>query len=135
VFNHCAWTWNDKRQQYYFHQFDPSQPDLNFHNPKVVEEMDVSLVLGSLLLIDSLLESTAVLVGLWSRRIQSRRNTVLGRTQRLARRASVTPSRPQTDRLRVPRPHLLQRPARVVPDDAPLEDLTRRLHPQARRHR
>ncbi|XP_044254966.1 maltase 2-like [Tribolium madens] len=39
VFDNSAWEWNDKRQQYYFHQFDVTQPDLNFYNPKVVKEM------------------------------------------------------------------------------------------------
>ncbi|PSN54048.1 Maltase A1 [Blattella germanica] len=34
-----AWTWRDERQQYYLHQFDPKQPDLNYSNPAVVEEM------------------------------------------------------------------------------------------------
>ncbi|XP_003702695.1 maltase A3 [Megachile rotundata] len=39
VFNGSAWTWNEKRQQYYFHQFYPKQPDLNYSNPKVQQEM------------------------------------------------------------------------------------------------
>ncbi|XP_065090956.1 maltase 2-like [Ochlerotatus camptorhynchus] len=34
-----AWKWSDKRQQYYLHQFHRKQPDLNYRNPKVVEEM------------------------------------------------------------------------------------------------
>ncbi|XP_076748575.1 alpha-glucosidase [Xylocopa sonorina] len=34
-----AWTWRDERQAYYLHQFAPQQPDLNFNNDKVVEEM------------------------------------------------------------------------------------------------
>ncbi|XP_011178629.1 maltase 2 isoform X2 [Zeugodacus cucurbitae] len=40
VFYGSAWTWNEKRNQYYLHQFTPAQPDLNFRNPKVVEAMD-----------------------------------------------------------------------------------------------
>ncbi|XP_050320995.1 maltase 2-like [Bactrocera neohumeralis] len=40
VFYGPAWTWNEKRSQYYLHQFTPAQPDLNFRNPKVVEAMD-----------------------------------------------------------------------------------------------
>lgn len=39
VFYGSAWTWNEKRQQYYLHQFDAKQPDLNYRNPKVVEAM------------------------------------------------------------------------------------------------
>ncbi|XP_026314893.1 uncharacterized protein LOC113226478 [Hyposmocoma kahamanoa] len=31
-----AWTWNGQRQQYYLHQYAVEQPDLNFHNDKVV---------------------------------------------------------------------------------------------------
>lgn len=34
-----AWQWNDQRQAFYYHQFAPQQPDLNFRNPKVHEEM------------------------------------------------------------------------------------------------
>ncbi|MCG8422264.1 MAG: alpha-glucosidase family protein [Proteobacteria bacterium] len=30
-----AWQWDSHRLQYYFHQFLPSQPDLNFHNREV----------------------------------------------------------------------------------------------------
>ncbi len=35
VFHGSAWTWDARRRQYYFHNFLPEQPDLNFHNPKV----------------------------------------------------------------------------------------------------
>ena len=34
-----AWTWDETRQQYYFHQFDPGQPDLNWRNPQVESAM------------------------------------------------------------------------------------------------
>ncbi|XP_073971820.1 alpha-glucosidase-like isoform X2 [Rhodnius prolixus] len=34
-----AWTYNENRQQYYLHQFASYQPDLNYHNPKVLEEI------------------------------------------------------------------------------------------------
>ncbi|XP_026672577.1 alpha-glucosidase-like isoform X1 [Ceratina calcarata] len=34
-----AWTWSDERQAYYLHQFASEEPDLNYFNPKVVEEM------------------------------------------------------------------------------------------------
>ncbi|XP_024938936.1 uncharacterized protein LOC107265869 [Cephus cinctus] len=40
VFGGSAWTWNEERQQYYYHQFDSRQPDLNFRNPKVVQEIN-----------------------------------------------------------------------------------------------
>jgi len=33
------WTWDEKTEQYYWHRFYAGQPDLNFDNPKVQEEM------------------------------------------------------------------------------------------------
>ncbi|KAJ8977581.1 hypothetical protein NQ317_008414, partial [Molorchus minor] len=39
VFSNSAWSWNEKRHQYYLHQFDPSQPDLNLRNPAVMDEI------------------------------------------------------------------------------------------------
>jgi alpha-glucosidase len=39
MFGGPAWAWNEKRQQYYFHQFVPEQPDLNWRNPAVREAM------------------------------------------------------------------------------------------------
>ena len=33
------WTWDDSAQRYYWHRFYASQPDLNFDNPAVREEM------------------------------------------------------------------------------------------------
>ena len=33
------WTWDEKTEQYYWHRFYASQPDLNYDNPKVQEEM------------------------------------------------------------------------------------------------
>ncbi|GAB5426371.1 MAG: alpha-amylase family glycosyl hydrolase [Crocinitomicaceae bacterium] len=39
VFGGDAWTWDETTQQYYFHQFDPAQPDLNWRNPEVKEAM------------------------------------------------------------------------------------------------
>jgi len=30
-----AWTWDSRRKQFYMHNFLPSQPDFNFHNPDV----------------------------------------------------------------------------------------------------
>jgi alpha-glucosidase len=35
VFGGPAWTWDAARCQYYLHNFLPSQPDLNLHNPAV----------------------------------------------------------------------------------------------------
>jgi alpha-glucosidase len=35
VFGGSAWEWDARRRQYYLHNFLPSQPDLNFHNPEV----------------------------------------------------------------------------------------------------
>jgi len=34
-----AWEWDSTRQQYYYHQFLVSQPDLNWRNPSVVSAM------------------------------------------------------------------------------------------------
>ncbi|XP_035457133.2 maltase A3 [Spodoptera frugiperda] len=39
VFRKSAWEYNVQRGQYYLHQFAVGQPDLNFRNAKVVEEM------------------------------------------------------------------------------------------------
>ncbi len=33
------WTWDEQAGQYYWHRFYSSQPDLNFDNPKVQDEM------------------------------------------------------------------------------------------------
>lgn len=37
VFGGPAWTWEPRRKQYYLHSFLSSQPQMNFHNPEVVE--------------------------------------------------------------------------------------------------
>ncbi|XP_045480246.1 maltase 1-like [Harmonia axyridis] len=44
VFRGSAWQWSDKRKQYYLHHFVKEQPDLNYRNPKVREDMKKILV-------------------------------------------------------------------------------------------
>jgi alpha-glucosidase len=44
VLGGSAWEWNADREQFYLHQFAKEQPDLNFRNPAVKEEMLVSHV-------------------------------------------------------------------------------------------
>ncbi len=39
VFGGNAWEWDERYNQYYFHNFLKEQPDLNFHNPEVQEEL------------------------------------------------------------------------------------------------
>ena len=39
VFGGSAWAWDTRRCQYYLHNFLPSQPDLNFHEPEVQEAL------------------------------------------------------------------------------------------------
>jgi len=39
VFGGDAWNWDAARRQYYFHTFLESQPDLNFHNPAVQQQL------------------------------------------------------------------------------------------------
>ncbi|TRY72059.1 hypothetical protein TCAL_06729 [Tigriopus californicus] len=39
VFRFSAWEWVEERQQFYYHAFTVQQPDLNYRNPLVVEEM------------------------------------------------------------------------------------------------
>ncbi len=39
VFGGEGWTWDENTNQYYFHSFLKEQPDLNWRNPKVREEM------------------------------------------------------------------------------------------------
>lgn len=38
-FKSSNWIWNEETQDYYFATFYPKQPDLNWDNPKVMEEM------------------------------------------------------------------------------------------------
>ncbi|WP_085855154.1 alpha-amylase family glycosyl hydrolase [Palleronia marisminoris] len=39
IFGGSAWEWQGERMQYYLHNFLIAQPDLNFHNPDVQEEL------------------------------------------------------------------------------------------------
>ncbi len=39
VFAGSAWTWDARRRQYYLHNFDTNQPDLNLHNPDVQDAL------------------------------------------------------------------------------------------------
>jgi len=39
VFGGSAWSWDTRRKQYYLHNFLIEQPDLNFHNPDVVDAL------------------------------------------------------------------------------------------------
>lgn len=40
IFTGPAWTKDEKSGQYYLHLFTPQQPDLNYHNPEVVKEIE-----------------------------------------------------------------------------------------------
>ena len=39
VFNGSVWNWNEATQEYYFHLYTKKQPDLNWENPKVRQEI------------------------------------------------------------------------------------------------
>ena len=39
VFGGLAWAWEPRRGQYYLHNFLVEQPDLNFHNPEVIDAL------------------------------------------------------------------------------------------------
>nr|XP_045597498.1 probable maltase [Procambarus clarkii] len=42
VYKGSAWQWNEKRRQFYLHQFLAEEPDLNYRNPLLREEMKVN---------------------------------------------------------------------------------------------
>nr|XP_022913421.1 maltase 1-like [Onthophagus taurus] len=44
VFDGACWTYHPERCQFYLHQFAKEQPDLNFENPDVVQEMKDILI-------------------------------------------------------------------------------------------
>ncbi len=37
-----GWTWDDMRQEYYFHQYGSQTPDLNYRSPHIRKQMKVS---------------------------------------------------------------------------------------------
>ena len=39
VFGGSCWTWDEAANAWYFHQFAPEQPDLNWENPKLRQEL------------------------------------------------------------------------------------------------
>lgn len=43
IFRGSAWKWSEKRKSYYYHQFLAEQPDLNYRNPALVENMKAIL--------------------------------------------------------------------------------------------
>ncbi len=43
VFGGLAWTYSPERKQWYFHQFAPQQPDLNWENPKMRQDLYKSI--------------------------------------------------------------------------------------------
>ena len=43
VFGGLAWTYSPERKQWYFHQFAPQQPDLNWENPRMRQDLYKSI--------------------------------------------------------------------------------------------
>lgn len=42
IFQGKAWTGTSTSNEYYLHQFDPSQPDLNYKNDELIKKMEVN---------------------------------------------------------------------------------------------
>jgi alpha-glucosidase len=42
VFGGSGWAWSEARQEFYFHQFHRKQPDFNYVNPAIVQELKVN---------------------------------------------------------------------------------------------
>ncbi|KAJ9588787.1 hypothetical protein L9F63_017898, partial [Diploptera punctata] len=45
IFGGAAWTFSEERKQWFFHQFTPKQPDLNWGNSELVEDMKLNDVM------------------------------------------------------------------------------------------
>ena len=55
-----AWTYQEERKQFYLHQYLPEQPDLNYRNPLVVEEMKNVLMFWLELGVDGFRQDTVI---------------------------------------------------------------------------
>ena len=43
VYSGSAWQWYQDRQEYLLHQFWKTEPDLNYANPNIIQEMSVRI--------------------------------------------------------------------------------------------
>nr|CAH0113779.1 unnamed protein product [Daphnia galeata] len=43
LYNGSAWQWSDSRQEYYLRQFWKNEPDLNYRNPQIIQEMKTAV--------------------------------------------------------------------------------------------
>ena len=111
------WTWDPVAKQYYWHRFFSHQPDLNFDNPAVLQEM---------------LDVLALLARSWRGRVPARRGAVPRRARRgRTARTSPRPTRPQAAAARagraVPGAHAARRGEPVARRRAPLLRRRRRV--------